>query len=451
MQDIADVNETDYIYLRMHQLLTKPLIVLLLFMTGMFSSAQNIEQKIIPLVGDKSLDKIILTAANKKLVLLGEASHGTHEYYLWRDKINRRLIKEQDFNFIAVEGDFASLYHLNRYVKNMDGAAKSAREVLMKLHRWPRWMWANEEVVALAEWLRSHNDTLPHDKKVGFYGMDVYDEWNSKKEILTLLKANNLSAYHYVKEQYNCFGAHKGDSWGYAEAVEGGKNNCADATKNVVAFIRNNRNEFSNLADDTYFYLLQNAMVVHNAEEFYRESVASVDHVSWNARAHHMHGTVNDLLNLYGENAKGIVWAHNTHIGDAEYTSMRNTGEINIGQLSREEQGYDNVFLIGFTSYKGKVMAASSWGARMKRMTIPPAVNNSIEYKLYQIDKEQFYMIFDDEDKNNEEINVMGNRAVGVVYHPKRDKRQFEPTIVSLRYDALFFFKETSALKVLKR
>ncbi|MDY0199970.1 MAG: erythromycin esterase family protein [Tenuifilaceae bacterium] len=423
-----------------------------LFIFGsMFFSAQNIEQKVIPLDGDASLDSLISAAANKELVLLGEASHGTHEYYLWRDKISRRLILELDFSFIAVEGDFASLYHLNRYVKNLDGAAKSAKEVLLKLDRWPTWMWANEEVVALAEWLRSHNDKLPQDKKVGFYGMDVYDEWNSKKVVLDLLKTTNQTHYLYVKEQYECFNPHKGDSWSYAHAVRYGKGNCAAATKNVVEFIRNNRSNFPELSDDIYFYLLQNSIVVHNAEEFYRESVASEGRISWNSRVHHMHGTVNDLLNLYGVNSKGIVWAHNTHIGDAEYTSMRNTGERNIGQLTREGLGNDNVLLVGFTTYKGKVMAGSSWGSPMKKMTIPPAITNSIEHKLNQIDQENFYLIFDDAARKEENLNVMGNRAVGVVYNPKNDKYQFVPTIVPLRYDALFFFKTTTALRVLKK
>ena len=429
----------------------KYFIGLILFFSGMFASSQNFEQKTTPLEGDASLDELISAAADKELVLLGEASHGTHEYYLWRDKISRRLIEEQNFNFIAVEGDFASLYHLNRYVKNLDGAASSAREVLLKLDRWPTWMWANEEVVALTEWLRNHNDKLPQNEKVGFYGMDVYDEWNSKKVVLDLLKETNLSAYEYVKEQYNCFNPHKGDSWDYAHAVEAGKKNCAVATKNVVEYIRNNRNDFAELTDDTYFYLLQNTIVVHNAEEFYRESVASIGHVSWNSRAHHMHGSVNDLLNLYGENSKGIVWAHNTHIGDAEYTNMRATGEKNIGQLSREELGNDNVFLIGFTTYEGKVMAGSSWGGRMKKMTIPPAVPNSIEYKLNEVDQESFYLIFDKEDRLDKNLSVMGNRAVGVVYNPKKDNRQFVPTIVPLRYDALFFFKKTTALRVLNK
>lgn len=435
----------------MNQLFVKFLFGFLFFTISMFTSPQNMKEKAIPLDGDASLDRLISTAADKKLVLLGEASHGTHEYYLWRDKISRRLITEHDFSFIAVEGDFASLYHLNSYVKNLEGAASSAQNVLLKLHRWPTWMWANEEILALAEWLRNHNEKLSQDQKVGFYGMDVYDEWNSKKEVLDLLEATNKAAYAYVKAQYKCFEPHQGDSWRYADAVSAGKKSCAKATRNVVEYIRSNRHKFADLSDDTFFYLLQNTIVVHNAEEFYRESIASVDHVSWNTRVHHMHGTVNDLLSLYGERAKGIVWAHNTHIGDAEYTNMHNMGEENIGQLTREGLGSDNVLLVGFTTYKGKVMAGSEWGGRMKEMTIPPAVPNSIEYKLNKHNEESFYLIFDDEDRKKKNLKTMGNRAVGVVYNPRGDKSQFVPTIVPMRYDALFFFKNTTAVRGLQR
>ena len=435
----------------MNQLLAKYFLGFMLFFSSTLSLAQKNDYEIIPLNGATSLDRLILAAEDKELVLLGEASHGTHEYYLWRDKISRRLITELDFNFIAVEGDFASLYHLNRYVKNLDGAANSAREVLLKLDRWPTWMWANEEVMALAEWLRDHNDKIPQDKKVGFYGMDVYDEWNSKKVVLDLLKTTNKAAYRYVKDQYMCFNPHKGDSWSYAHAVNTGKTNCATATKNVVEYVRNNRTKFSNLSDDTYFYLLQNTIVVHNAEKFYRKSVASGGNASWNSRVHHMEGTVHDLLDLYGENAKGIVWAHNTHIGDAEYTNMRSTGEQYIGQLTRKRLGNENVLLVGFTTYEGRVMAGSSWGAPMREMTIPPAVSNSIEYELNQINEESFYMIFDEEDREEKNLKVTGNRAVGVIYNPRVDERQFVPTIVPLRYDALFFFKKTTAVRVLKK
>ncbi|WP_084148716.1 erythromycin esterase family protein [Arenibacter latericius] len=435
----------------MNVLEMKFLFKILLFFSFVSCNAQLLAKKAISLDGDASLDQLILAAANKELVLLGEASHGTHEYYLWRDKISRRLIAEQGFSFIAVEGDFASLYHLNRYVKNLDGAANSAKEVLLQLNRWPTWMWANEEVVALAEWLRKHNDQLPQDKKVGFYGMDVYDEWNSKKVVLDLLKETNKIAYKYVKEQYNCFAPHKGDSWTYARAVEAGKNACTLATKNVVEYIRNHPENFPELSKDTYFYLLQNAVVVHNAEEFYRESVASSGNVSWNSRVHHMHGTVNELLTLYGEHSKGIIWAHNTHIGDAEYTNMRRSGEKNIGQLSRADLGNEKVFLIGFTTYEGKVIAGSSWGAKMQEMTIPPAVPNSIEYQLNTLGLEKMYLIFDQEDRKEKNLKVTGNRAVGVVYNPKWDQRQFVPTIVPMRYDALIFFKKTTAVHALRR
>lgn len=423
----------------------------LLLFSSMLISAQNLEEKTIPLQGDASLDKLVSAAAENKLVLLGEASHGTHEYYFWRDRISRRLISEKDFNFIAVEGDFASLYPLNLYVKNLDDTAKSAKEVLLKLQRWPTWLWANEEVVALAEWLKNHNEQLPQHKKVGFYGMDVYDEWNSKKVVLDLLKTTDQSFYKFVKDQYKCFDPHKGDSWSYARAVNAGKNACTTATKNVVDYIKTNRSKLSGLSDDAYFYLLQNAIVVKNAEEFYRESVASKGPNSWNSRVHHMHGTVNALLDLYGSDSKGIVWAHNTHIGDAEYTNMRNTGEKNMGQLTREERGETQVFLIGFTTFEGQVMASSRWGAPMKEMTIPPAIPNSIEYQLNQIDADRFYLIFDDDDRKKKNLTTMGNRAVGVVYNPRGDRRQFVPTIIPMRYDALFFFKKTTALKVLKK
>lgn len=430
----------------------KSFATLALFFIFLFSCAQNFKEKAILLESEKSLDQLITAAGDKKLVLLGEASHGTHEYYAWRDQISRKLIENHQFNFIAVEGDFASLYELNKYVKNSEGAANSAREVLLKLDRWPTWMWANEEVVALAEWLRAHNDKLPQNQKVGFYGMDVYDEWNSKQRVLEVLKNANASLFNSVQSQYDCFDPQKGESWQYAQAVKFGRSSCAKPTQNVVELIKNNRNSLNDLTDEAYFYLLQNALVMQNAEKFYRKSIASEDASSWNARAIHMHETVSDLLTLYGENAKGIVWAHNTHIGDANFTSMRNFDQKNIGQLSREKHGSNNVFLIGFTTYEGKVMAGSSWGSEMEEMTIPKATRNSVESKLNETGLEAFYLIFDEQDRSDEKMNqVLGNRAVGVVYNPRNDNRQFVPTILPLRYDAIIYFRETKALQPLDK
>jgi len=415
---------------------------------GMFG--QDFKEKAIPLETVASLDQLIGVAGEKKLVMLGEASHGTHEYYYWRDQISRRLIEDRGFNFIAVEGDFASLYELNRYIKNKEGAAKSARDVLSKLNRWPTWMWANEEVVALAEWLRSYNDKLAEEDKIGFYGMDVYDEWHSKSEVLRMLEGHDEIILKYVQTQYDCFNPYKGQSWEYARAVKRGRRACAKATKEVVNFIRDQRHKFDGLSDDEYFYLLQNALIVHNAEEFYRESIASRNSTSWNSRVFHMHSTINDLFSLYGEDAKGIVWAHNTHIGDANYTNMRNSGEKNIGQLSRELLGMENVFLIGLTSYEGKVMAGRDWGAPMREMTIPKAIRGSVESEMNKVGLDAYYVLFNKEDRKEKNLKVVGHRAVGVVYNPSRDRHQFVPTIVPLRYDALLFFSKTTALHVLK-
>lgn len=421
-----------------------------LFLMTMNMTSQNFLDRLQPLTSDSDLDPVIAAAGGKKLVLLGEASHGTHEFYLWRDKISRRLIAEHDFDFIAVEGDFASLYELNRYVKNKRGAGNSAREVLSGLERWPTWMWKNEEVAALAEWLRKHNDNLPEEKKVGFYGMDVYDEWHSKEKVLEILEKVNPKILKYVQNQYDCFNPYKGRSWDYARAVKMGRRDCSESTENVVKFIRNNREKFDVLSDDEYFYLLQNAIVVHNAEEFYRESVVSEDAVSWNSRVFHMTSTVNDLLKIYGENSKGIVWAHNTHIGDASYTNMRNSGEKNIGQLSRESLGSNNVFLIGFATNEGTVMAGSQWDEPMKEMRIPPAIRGSLESKLSKTGISSGFVIFNREDRMEKNLKVLGHRAIGVVYNPKRDRYQFVPTLVPMRYDALIFFEKTEAVHVLE-
>lgn len=428
----------------------KKISFLVFYFVVMGMLGQDFKEKAIPLETESSLKQLIAVAGEKKLVLLGEASHGTHEYYVWRDRISRLLIEEQGFNFIAVEGDFASLYKLNRYIKNKEGAGKSAREVLSTLERWPTWMWANEEIVALAEWLRMYNDTQPEKAKIGFYGMDVYDEWQSKKEVLKLLEGHDEQILNYVQTQYDCFDPYKGYSWEYARAVKRGRSDCAEATKDVVSYIRDQRHKFGDFSDDEYFYLLQNALVVHNAEEFYRESVASKESASWNSRVFHMHNTVSDLFALYGNQAKGIVWAHNTHIGDAKYTNMRNFGEKNIGQLSRESLGMENVFLIGQTTYEGKVIAGRDWGSPMREMTIPKAIRGSVESEMNKTGLDAFYVLFDEEDRKEKNLKTVGHRAVGVVYNPNRDRFQFVPTIVPLRYDALLFFSKTTALNVLK-
>ncbi len=398
------------------------------------------------------LDVLISDAGERTLVLMGEASHGTREYYAWRDTISRRLIAEQGYNFIAVEGDWASLYELNRYVKDMPGAAGSAREVLKGLGRWPLWMWGNEEVVALAEWLRTYNDRLPDGEKVGFYGKDVYDEWNSLDQVLAFLAEHDEELYDRVKNLYDCLKPYGRDSWQYARDVARGAADCVLPLEAVVDLIRDEADRFRHLYASDYFYLKQNALVVKHAEKFYRKSVTRQDASSWNSRVNYMNLTVNRLLEFYGPDAKGIVWAHNTHIGDARFTEMSQRRQENIGQLARVEHGPENVFLIGFATYEGTVKAGAAWGERMERMQVPAARPNSIEALFRQTNLESFFLLFDDTDRTHEEfMEVRGNRAIGVVYNPRHDQHQYVATIVPLRYDAVLFFKETEALTPIVR
>ncbi len=405
-----------------------------------------------PLADANDLESIIAQAGDCRLVLLGEASHGTREYYAWRDSISRRLITEHGFRFIAVEGDWASLYELNRYVKGMSGAAGSAREVLGQLSRWPLWMWGNEEVVALAEWLRSHNDALPPEERVGFYGKDVYDEWNSLNKVVSFLAEHDQELLEAVKTQYACLESYRPDSWSYAQSVARGAPDCVTPLEAVVELIRGEARRFSDLPDDDYFYLLQNALVVKHAEKFYRKSVTRQDASSWNSRVRYMNMTVNRLLDFYGSGSKGIVWAHNTHIGDARFTEMQQRRQENIGHLARVEHGPEHVFLVGFATYKGTVKAGSSWGEGMQKMNVPAARSNSIEDVLERTGMDRFFLVFDDIDRTHEEfMTPMGNRAIGVVYNPRQDPHQFVQTIVPLRYDALLFFRETEALNPLVR
>ena len=405
-----------------------------------------------PLDTAGDLGALVEQAGERRLVLLGEASHGTHEYYAWRDSISRQLISRKGFRFIAVEGDWASLFELNRYVKHMEGAASSAREVLDGLNRWPLWMWGNEEVVSLAEWLRQYNGNLPMDKRVGFYGMDVYDEWNSKEVLLEFLREDHPALYAEAEALLDCFTFARGDSWTYGRSAAMGQANCSDQTRELLKLLESDHPDLALLSDYERLYLSQNALVIKNAEKFFRKSVAARDASSWNSRVRHMHRTVERLLEFYGEGSQGIVWAHNTHIGDARYTEMQQYGQENIGQLSRLSQGPDQVLLVGFATYRGTVLAGSSWEGRRRTMRVPRAQEGSIEKVLYETGLDRFHLLFGGEERNHEAfMEPIGNRAIGVVYDPRNDPQQYVISIIPLRYDALLYFMETKALHPLHR
>jgi erythromycin esterase-like protein len=379
---------------------------------------------------------------DRRIVMLGEASHGTHEYYTWRTAISKQLIMEKGFRFIAVEGDWPDCYRINRYVKGYEDAG-DIRSIVDSFDRWPTWMWGNWEMVALAEWLREYNQGLPPDEKVGFYGLDVYSLWDSMKVMVDYLEKEDKQAAQSVKRAIACFEQFDEDERLYARYTLTG-HRCSDA---VIALLKEIRMKAQFLDGDREAALNteQNALIAVNAEKYY-SNMMGFNNESWNIRDRHMMETLERLLLFHGPGSKGIVWEHNTHIGDARATDMARSGMVNIGQLGRETYGAANVFLAGFGSYQGTVIAGEHWGAPMQEMEVPEAKPGSIEAVLHQETGQDCFILLEEE-KSDLFHTKIGHRAIGVVYHPEQERKgNYVPSILAKRYDAFLYLDETRAL-----
>ena len=411
---------------------------------------------------DKDLDVLLECIGDAKYVLLGEASHGTSEFYMWRAEITKRLITEKGFSFIAVEGDWPDCYRVNRYAKGMENSGSSAFEVLRAFSRWPTWMWANREIVDLIEWLRSHNKVIEkEDKKVGFYGLDVYSLWESLDTVIQYLQKNYPDAMKSAIEAYRCFEPYGRDVEEYARATAFIPESCEDEVMDMLIKLRQKTSEreegdgrLKGDGREAYFNAEQNAVVAKNAELYYRTMMHG-GVASWNVRDHHMMNTLERLMKFHGTNAKSIVWAHNTHIGDARATDMRQAKMVNLGQLAREQAGRDSVVLVGFGTYKGSVIASKEWGEPMERMPVPSAIDGSWDSFLHRLDDDDNVgrnklLTFDNIDKMEAPSPLLeskGQRAIGVVYNPSYEKYgNYVETILPIRYDAFLFIDETHAL-----
>jgi erythromycin esterase len=398
-----------------------------------------------PLRRPGDLDPLLERIGDARCVLLGEASHGTHEYYAWRARITERLIREKGFSFVAVEGDWPDCYEVNRYVKGYPDSGKSAREALTAFDRWPTWMWANEEVVGLAEWLRRHNDGLPRGgSKIGFYGLDVYSLRESLEAVIEYLERVDPEAVGAARRAYRCFEPYGEDAQGYARATAFVPTSCEEE---VVGMLSELRGKIAGYRDDpeSRFDAEQNALVARDAEAYYRAMVRG-GAASWNVRDRHMAETLERLMRLHGPDARAIVWEHNTHVGDARFTDMARHGMVNVGQLVREGRGEEDVVLVGFGSHRGSVIAGGRWGAPMQRMPVPPAREGSWEDVLHGADEEDKLLIFPEEG-GDALLEPRGHRAIGVVYDPAHDRHgNYVPTVLPRRYDVFVYVDETRAL-----
>lgn len=397
-----------------------------------------------PLEGPEDLDPLLERIGDARHVLLGEASHGTSEFYLSRARLTQRLIQERGFSFIAVEGDWPDCYRFNRYIKGYPGAGASAVEVLRGFERWPTWMWANWEIVALAEWLRQHNARLPEEQKVGFYGLDVYSLWESLAAIVDYLEQTDPDAAIVAREAYRCFEPYGEDVQAYARATAFVGASCEGEVVALLTELRGNAPAYERDGREAYFNAEQNAVVLRGAERYYR-TMLRADAASWNLRDQHMAATLERLMRHHGPRSKALVWAHNTHIGDARATDMAGAGMVNVGQLVREGHHPGDAVLVGYGTYSGGVIAGRYWDAPMERMPLPPAREGSWEELLHRVGGGNKLLILSGDRPALREWR--GNRAIGVVYDPALDgPRNYVPTRLADRYDALLYIEETRPL-----
>lgn len=411
--------------------------------------AETIEAVAYPMHDSDDLGPLLDRIGDAKIVLLGEASHGTHEYYTWRSRISKRLIEEKGFSFIAVEGDWPDCYRINRFVKSYPDAGTNAPEVLNTFNRWPTWMWANWEVVELAEWLRKHNQTRPKGRQTGFYGLDMYSLWESLEAIIEYLEKVDPQALETARKAFTCFEPYsEGGAHSYAESAWLVPYSCQTEVVELLQEIRFKIAQY-NTDPEAVFNLEQNAQIAVNAEQYYRSMIAGGP-LSWNIRDHHMTDTLNALLSFHGEDAKAIVWEHNTHIGDARATDMARAGMVNVGMLVRQQYPKDEVVAVGFGSYEGTVVAGRHWGDVMKVIHVPPAIEGSWEEMLHYIEPADKLLLMDDIRAPELERMQVPHRAIGVVYNPETEKQgNYVPTLLPLRYDAFIFFDKTTALNPL--
>lgn len=387
-------------------------------------------------------------------VLIGEATHGTHEFYEERARITQRLILERGFNAVAVEADWPDAYRVNRFVRDQ-GDDTDAVQALQGFQRFPSWMWRNTDVVNFVTWLRSYNDGLESDDKVGFYGLDLYSLFTSMDEVLRYLEQVDPAGAAAAKARYACFDHYQDDSERYAYAAGVGiSESCESAVIAQLQALQQRALEYMQRdtanAHDAYFYAQQNARLVINAEAYYRTMFRGRVS-SWNLRDQHMAETLDALIGHVGARtgapAKVVVWEHNSHIGDARATEVGKLGEWNVGQLARERYG-DQTRLIGFSTYDGTVTAASEWGGRAERKQVRPALADSYESVFHDVGIERFLLnLRGDSELREALMDRRLQRAIGVLYLPQTERQShYFHTQLPEQFDAMIHFDRTTAV-----
>ena len=407
----------------------------------------------------EALEEII---ADARVVLIGESSHGTAEFYRARAEITKWLIEEKGFCAVAAEADWPDAYRVNRYVRGL-GHDTSPEEALRGFERFPAWMWRNTVVRDFVDWLHAHNSRLRGQdrRQTGFYGLDLYSLHRSMREVIDYLDIMDPVAAARARQRYACFdhtSADDGQAYGYAAAFGAGLSCEREAIEQLVELQRN-AVEYARrdglLAEDELFYAQQNAQTVRNAEGYYR-AMFGTRVTSWNLRDRHMAQTLDALLahldrHPDGQPARIVVWAHNSHVGDARATEVGADGQLTLGQLAREQHG-SAVRLIGFTTYTGTVTAASRWGGIAERKVVRPALNGSVEELFHEVERSEFLISPMLSRAAAEPLDVVRlGRAIGVIYLPDTERQShYYHVRPGEQFDALIHLDRTTALEPLE-
>ena len=406
---------------------------------------------------DTDLDRVLELVGDATVVLIGEASHGTHEFYRVRADITRALVTHRGFNLIAVEADWPDAYRANRWVR-LAGPDVTAEEALTDFTRFPRWMWRNRVVVDFLRWLRQWNTGQTVQARAAFYGLDLYSLHRSADCVLQYLQKVDPDAARRARHRYSCFDVFGEDvqAYGYATSL-GLSRSCEDDVVAQLVELRRRAADYATrdgrIAADEYFVAEQNARVVRNAEAYYRAMFRGGAE-SWNVRDEHMMTTLEALLahvsRTNGE-ARAVVWAHNSHLGDARATAMAAHGELNLGQLTRQRFA-DRCCLVGLTTHVGTVTAASGWDDPAELMTVRPSLPGSYERLFHDVGLPAFVLPLGDAELRSALAGPRLERAIGVIYRPDTERASHYFTArLPQQFDVAIHIDTTRAVEPLER
>ena len=393
-----------------------------------------------PIEDEQAFGAMFDRFADAKVVLLGESTHGTSEFYRARAAITRRLITHHGFTVVAVEADWPDASHVDAYIRGRPRPLAPEKP----FRRFPTWMWRNEEMRSLVDWLKVHNAGATPSQQAGFYGLDLYSTAASMDAVMGYMARTDIQAAADVRGHYACLAAYGDDLADYAaDLIRPGFNSCQDEVASVLEILTTRRPATGN---EAHFDALQNARVVVGSEGFYRAQFKGAES-SWNLRDRHMFNTLLALLEARGPTARAVVWAHNSHVGNAAATDMRDRGETNIGELCRQHFG-NTALLIGFGTDRGHVLAASRWGAAPEVKAVRPSLPESHGALFREIGPERFLLDLRAPDLRRVLHAKQPQRAIGVLYLPETERMShyFEASLPD-QFDAFVFLEQTRAVR----